>query len=55
MRFSTADGGTVQVTRYACRVEMHLRAPDGRTVASVDMDYRDAEDLIDELCNIIDN
>ncbi|MER5638402.1 hypothetical protein ABT095_15755 [Kitasatospora sp. NPDC002227] len=49
MSFCTADGSTVEVRRYGCRIELHLRAADGRTVATVDMDYLDAEELIDAL------
>ncbi|MFJ4666750.1 hypothetical protein [Kitasatospora purpeofusca] len=49
MLHTTANGETIEVTRYGSRVEMHLRAPDGRTMASVNMSERDAEALMNEL------
>lgn len=51
MTARTADGGSVEVFRCGRRVEMHLRAADGRTVATVDMPAEAAADLITELLN----
>ncbi|WP_158835576.1 hypothetical protein [Streptomyces sp. NRRL S-350] len=51
MTLRTPDGGSVELVRYGRRVEMHLRAPDGRTVATVDMAAEAAVDLIAELHN----
>jgi hypothetical protein len=47
--FTTFDGGTIDVTRIGAWVDMHLRAPDGRTVATVQMSADDAEGLVREL------
>nr|BEK66809.1 hypothetical protein KPHV_40360 [Kitasatospora purpeofusca] len=49
MTLRTPDGGSVELVRFGRRVEMHLRAPDGRTVATVDMTAEAAADLITEL------
>lgn len=51
MTLRTPDGGSVELVRYGRRVEMHLRASDGRTVATVDMTAEAAVDLIAELTN----
>jgi len=47
--FTTFDGGTIDVTYIGAWVDMHLRAPDGRTVATVQMSEDDAEGLVREL------
>ncbi|MBT2401294.1 hypothetical protein AB0M39_33485 [Streptomyces sp. NPDC051907] len=49
--FTTADGGTVDVTRRGIEVDMHLRDPAGRTVATVVLPADDASALVDELAN----
>ncbi|MFF7990314.1 hypothetical protein ACFZDG_11050 [Kitasatospora xanthocidica] len=51
MTLRTPDGGTVELIRYGRRVEMHLRAPDGRTVATVGMRAEVAADLITKIHN----
>ncbi|PPS86434.1 hypothetical protein [Streptomyces sp. MH60] len=48
-RFSTFDGGTIDVEYIGNWVDLHLRAPNGRTVATVEMSVDDANDLIKQL------
>ncbi|GGU49197.1 hypothetical protein GCM10010289_82200 [Streptomyces violascens] len=49
MKFSTADGGTVEVTRVGISFDIHVRDAAGRTVATVDMSSDDAFALMQEL------
>ncbi|GAB2572631.1 hypothetical protein GCM10027168_01830 [Streptomyces capparidis] len=42
MRFATAEGGTVEVTRVGASYDIHVRDAAGRTVATVDMSADDA-------------
>jgi hypothetical protein len=47
--FTTFDGGTIDVTYIGAWTDLHLRAPDGRTVATVQMSADDAADLVKQL------
>ncbi|MCM2391732.1 hypothetical protein [Streptomyces albipurpureus] len=49
LMFTTFDGGTVDVAYAGAWADLHLRAPDGRTVATVRMSADDAVHLITHL------
>ncbi|MFE0699394.1 hypothetical protein [Streptomyces sp. NPDC058872] len=49
MKLSTADGGTVEVTRVGITFDVHVRDASGRTVATIDMSSDDAFWLMQEL------
>ncbi|MFE3591967.1 hypothetical protein ACFXOY_31190 [Streptomyces niveus] len=49
MKFTTADGGTVDVTRMGITVDIHVRDAAGRTVATVAMNDDDATALLADL------
>ncbi|MFD7611011.1 hypothetical protein [Streptomyces sp. NPDC059828] len=49
MKFSTVDGGTVEVIRVGLEFDFHMRDAAGRTVATVRMNSDDAYWLIQEL------
>lgn len=51
LSFETYNGGTIEITHHAASVDMHLRAADGRTVATVEMSPDDADGLIRDLRN----
>ncbi|MGV9546837.1 hypothetical protein [Streptomyces ardesiacus] len=48
-KFTTFDGGTLDVEYIGNWVDLHLRAPSGRTVATVQMSADEANDLIKQL------
>ena len=48
-RYTTHDGGTIDVETRGSVVDMHLRNAAGRTVATVEMTEDDAEALITKL------
>ncbi|MYR43087.1 hypothetical protein [Streptomyces sp. SID5910] len=49
VQFTTFDGGTIDVDYIGNWVDIHLRAPNGRTVATVEMSVDDANHLIRQL------
>ncbi|MGW3931101.1 hypothetical protein ACWECC_23785 [Streptomyces microflavus] len=49
MKLSTADGGSVEMTRVGIAFDMHVRDAAGRTVATVDMNSDEAFALMREL------
>ncbi|WP_188278954.1 hypothetical protein [Streptomyces sp. CBMA370] len=49
MKFTTSDGGTVDVTRVGITVDIHVRNAAGRTVATVTMNDDDAAGLLADL------
>ncbi|MFB8107301.1 hypothetical protein ACFC3O_31600 [Streptomyces sp. NPDC056007] len=51
MKYRTADGGTVEITRTGTTFDMHARDASGRSVATVEMNTRQAFALIQELKN----
>ncbi|MDJ0461990.1 hypothetical protein [Streptomyces sp. H27-C3] len=49
MKFTTADGSTVEVTRVGIRSDIHVRDAAGRTVATVTMNGHDTAGLLTNL------
>ncbi|MFE1959228.1 hypothetical protein [Streptomyces sp. NPDC059479] len=49
--FTTADGGTIDVTRHGAEVDIHLRDASGRTVATVVVRDGDASVVLLSLAN----
>jgi hypothetical protein len=53
LKFNTADGGTIEITRMGITVDMHVRAASGRTVATVTMDDDDASALLADMRAVV--
>lgn len=49
LRFTTADGGTVEATRVGVRWDLRVRSAAGHTVATVDMSDDDMWALVDDI------
>jgi hypothetical protein len=46
LSFGTRDGGTVEITRHETFADVHVKAPDGRSVATVHMTNPEAAALV---------
>jgi hypothetical protein len=53
LKFDTADGGTIEITRTGYVVDMHVRAASGRTVATVTMNDDDAAALLADMRAVV--
>lgn len=49
LNFNTADGGTIEASRVGIMWDIHVRAANGRTVATVSMNDDDARALVLDL------
>lgn len=47
LKFTTAQGTTIEATRVGVEYDMHVRAADGRTIATVRMGEAEAWALLD--------
>lgn len=49
LKFSTANGGTIEASRSGILWDIHVRDADGRTIASVTMTESDKRGLVSDL------
>jgi hypothetical protein len=46
IKFNTANGGTMELTRVGSMADIHVKDASGRTIATVTMSNAEARDLI---------